>query len=87
MRNSHHLGFTFSSFDAQLTKTMNVEDSGSRQSAEYRGCWARPDNLPTTNDPIQSLFCSPGAVVSRQGSCVMCRRPSPSPASNVPYHT
>eukprot|EP00956_Cyclotella_meneghiniana_P021859 scaffold40490_cov40-Cyclotella_meneghiniana.AAC.1 len=33
-------------------------DSGSRQSAECRGCWARPDKLPTTNDPIQSLFCS-----------------------------
>eukprot|EP00956_Cyclotella_meneghiniana_P033415 scaffold95828_cov69-Cyclotella_meneghiniana.AAC.2 len=36
----------------------SCRDSGSQQSAECRGCWARPDNLPTTNDPIQSLFCS-----------------------------
>eukprot|EP00956_Cyclotella_meneghiniana_P011361 scaffold15948_cov43-Cyclotella_meneghiniana.AAC.1 len=31
MRNLHHLRFTFSSFDAQLTKTMNVE--GGREPA------------------------------------------------------
>eukprot|EP00956_Cyclotella_meneghiniana_P030222 scaffold75477_cov45-Cyclotella_meneghiniana.AAC.1 len=35
----------------------SCRDSGSRQSAECRGCWARPDNIPTTNGPIQSLFC------------------------------
>eukprot|EP00956_Cyclotella_meneghiniana_P038293 scaffold151768_cov52-Cyclotella_meneghiniana.AAC.1 len=35
MSNSLHLRFTFSSFDTQLTKTMNVEGS---QSAAFRFC-------------------------------------------------
>ena len=53
----------------------SCRDSGSRQSAECRGCWARPDNLPTTNGPIQSLFCSHRCCCVAAGelqSCVMC---------------
>eukprot|EP00956_Cyclotella_meneghiniana_P007722 scaffold10334_cov54-Cyclotella_meneghiniana.AAC.1 len=32
--------------------------SGSRQSAEGRGCWARPCSLLTPNGPIQNSFFS-----------------------------